>query len=431
MSTIIDVIKYIKENRKYLPEYVTEEGIKPYIESGMYTVEYILKRLTKSVNEAKQLEEFKKVEDEIMNYDIEKESKQLKKNVDNLLKLVGTMPKATNEELKEEYTSNIQKIKDCDINKNPLEIWFNKHSKTNITKISDTLINKLDEFKTIKGARCVIFFKVNEQMKAVTKFLDNEEGFKSVMNILKNPNFELLTEIEQENNNIIECSDTNRDFISGITMDMITGLRFMNKDYQYKKLGLDAVKIYCDNSGSFYHYKINECFEDCKPLLSQLLKYQITNNIKINIFNMNCLIYALKMSGKVNDTTVQKLILDNNTRKLSQKALSKIGEENGIRFNVKKIDSSNNKLDDITHRKKIIGSAKKDAITIDLVLIDEHYILNEEVQGISRFALEHYKEIKEKCHNKPDEWILKVCRIKNNRYEINEQKAHINSYDLV
>ena len=127
-------------------------------------------------------------------------------------------------------------------------------------------------------------------------------------------------------------------------MDMITGLRFMNKEYQYKKLGLNAVKIYCDNSGSFYHYKINECFKYCKPLLTKLLRYQITNYIKSDIFNMNCLLYALKMSGKVEESTLQKLMIENETRKVNQSALSKIGEICNIKFIVKKIDTNDNKL---------------------------------------------------------------------------------------
>ena len=428
MTTIDDVIKFFNENKDFLPNTYNERIMRKVVELDMITADELLRKLKNKVNKAKN---FKEIEEEINNYDIEEETKKLKKNVDNLLKIIGPIPKPTKEELEEEYTSNIQKIKDCDINNGPLEIWFKKHSKTNITQISDALINKLDEFKTIKGARCVIFFKVNGQIKAVTKFLDNEEGFKSVMNILKNPNFELLTEIEQENNNIIECSDTNRDFISGITMDMITGLRFMNKEYQYKKLGLNAVKIYCDNSGSFYHYKINECFKYCKPLLTKLLRYQITNYIKSDIFNMNCLLYALKMSGKVEESTLQKLMIENETRKVNQSALSKIGEICNIKFIVKKIDTNDNKLHDITHNKKTIGSKKEDATIIDLVLIDDHYILNEQVKGINKYALEHYKEIKKYCPNKPDEWILKVSKIKNKRYMIDEQKAHINSYELV
>ena len=337
MSTMNDVIKFYEENKNFLPKTTNEEVLKKVVDSGLWSIDELLLKLKNKANKNKILKE---VED----YDLEEEYNKLNKQLEEITEdITIRIPKPLNEELETSYISNIQKIKDCDINKGPLEIWFKKHSKTNITQISEPLLNKLDEFKTIKGARCVIFFKIGNEMKAVTKFLDNEEGFKSVINIIKNPNFELLTDIEQDNS-IIECSDTNRDLISGITMDMITGLRFMNKDFQYKKLGLDAVKIYCDNSGSFYHYKINECFKDCKIIKDQLLRYQITNDIKNEIFNMNCLIYALKMSGKVDDKTIQNLMLDNETRKLSQKALSLIGEYYNIRFNVKKIEKEGSRM---------------------------------------------------------------------------------------
>ena len=55
--------------------------------------------------------------------------------------------------------------------------------------------------------------------------LDNDEGFRTVMGILSSENYQLLTNIE-ESKELIEFSDTNRDGIAGITMDMITGLRF-------------------------------------------------------------------------------------------------------------------------------------------------------------------------------------------------------------
>ena len=47
------------------------------------------------------------------------------------------------------------------------------------------------------------------------------------------------------------------------------------------------------------------------------------------------------------------------------------------------------------------------------------------------YALQHYKQIKQDCPNKPEEWILKVYSRRGNTYEINNRQAHIKSYELV
>ena len=102
-----------------------------------------------------------------------------------------------------------------------------------------------------------------------------------------------------------------------------------------------------------------------------------------------------------------------------------------IAFKVVKYREDKKQFDNITPNKKIIGSNKNDAVKIDLALIDKHYILNEEVEGINKYALEHFIEIKNAYPNKPDEWILKVCKKKGKYYLIDESRAHIKSYDLI
>jgi hypothetical protein len=58
-------------------------------------------------------------------------------------------------------------------------------------------------------------------------------------------------------------------------------------------------------------------------------------------------------------------------------------------------------------------------------------LINEEVNGITKYALEHYEEIKQAYPNKPDEWILKVNKKSGYKYRIDESRAHIKSYELV
>ena len=116
---------------------------------------------------------------------------------------------------------------------------------------------------------------------------------------------------------------------------------------------------------------------------------------------------------------------------MNHKDLQELGEHFNIAFKVVKYDKSNKQFKDITRGKKVIGSDKPDAIKIDLALIHDHYILNEDVKGINKYALEHYEEIKKANPNKPDEWIFKVYKMRNNRYETDNSKAHIKSYEFV
>ena len=111
--------------------------------------------------------------------------------------------------------------------------------------------------------------------------------------------------------------------------------------------------------------------------------------------------------------------------------MDKLGEQFNIAFKVVKPRDDTNQVANITPGKKIIGSSKEDAVLIELALIDKHYILNEVVRDVTAYALKNYKQIKQDCPNKPEEWILKVSRRRGNTYEICSRDAHIKSYELV
>ena len=84
------------------------------------------------------------------------------------------------------------------------------------------------------------------------------------------------------------------------------------------------------------------------------------------------------------------------------------GDKFNIAFKVLKYRKDKNDWEDITSGKKVIGSNNLDAIKINLTLIAKHYILNEELKGINKFALTHYNEIKQTHPNKSDKWVLNV-----------------------
>ena len=110
---------------------------------------------------------------------------------------------------------------------------------------------------------------------------------------------------------------------------------------------------------------------------------------------------------------------------MNHKELNELGEHFNIAFKVAKYDKSNNQFKDITGGKKVIGSTKPDAIKINLALISKHYILNEEVQGVNKYALEHYNEIKQLNPKKLDEWILRVIKKSGNNFRIDNKQVMI------
>ena len=187
-------------------------------------------------------------------------------------------------------------------------------------------------------------------------------------NLLKGDNFELLA--NNEDNDIIECSDTNKDNINAISYDMLTGIKFFNVDAEQK-----GINIYTDNGGSFYPYKINKTFENCKPILKTLLKYQITNDLKNNVdmFSYNCLTWALKMSDKFDKTTIENMRTESYNRYISHNHLQKFGEDNHIGFKVKKYRKHNEiyRWDDITKGKKKYIGDQNPKIEINLSIVEK------------------------------------------------------------
>ena len=345
--------------------------------------------------------------------------------------IIDKIPKPTIEEQYRKTERNIALIENKNINEKTIEIWFKRGSKTLFKNLKQTIIDKINEIKTIEGVYFQVFYEVEGHIRATTYSLNNNESLEKVMNLLQGDTFELVNNYVEGQDVIIECSDTNKDNINRLTIDMITGIRITQKKHLSKKLGENSTKIYCDNGGSFYNYKINETFKDCKFILNKLERYQITNDLTNEMFNYNCLTWALKMSGKFTESTLNNIKIASYRRYVPHSDLQKLGAKYNIAFKVVKYREDKNRWDNITPNKKVIGSDKDDAVKIDLALIENHYILNEDVEGINSFGLEHYNEIKQAYPNKPDEWIFKVYRQNGKYYKTDESRAHIKSYELV
>ena len=327
---------------------------------------------------------------------------------------------------------NIRIIQNANIQKDGLEIFFNNHE-SKFSDIKETILNKINS-TNLDALYLQVFFKTYDgKMHFQTYSLNNEHGRSIVYNLLKN-NESLDNEyyIDENQNGLIDISDSNN--TEGIQMKitprMLTGFRIINKLNENKKI---INKVYCDNGGSFYIYKINEKYNSNKELLSKLERYQIYNNLNNKAFDVNCLVYAMIQTKLFNESEIESMKTTCYTRYISKKELEEFGEKYQLAFNVVKYEESKNKWESIT-RNKLIGS-KQPKHTIELALLNKHYILNEDVEGINKYYLEHYDEINETCNNKTVEWRMKVYAQKIRKgkkvYETDNKKAHMKSYDFV
>ena len=326
-------------------------------------------------------------------------------------------------------------IKIFNPDKNTLQINFVHGSKTLFKKIKQIIVDKVNDFHGVKQVYFQLFFKVGGDVKFRNYSLNSEEGFQKSMAILNGEPFDLIDDLIRDGEvegTYIDVSDDAGTGYYHIPISAITGFKLCNKKHLDHE-DPNKIRIYADNGGSFYPYKINAEFSDNEFLLNKLRRYQITNDLSDKMFDVNCLTYALMMSGKFNATTISNFKIDCFSRYVSHKQLEELGNSYNIAFKVVKYEQSDNKWHDITHGKKnVIGSKEKDATLIELALIHDHYILNETIEGITPKALKQYIEIKAAYPDKDDEWIFGVNKQQGKQFKHDSSKnCSIKSYEFI
>lgn len=324
---------------------------------------------------------------------------------------------------------NIEKIRSADIAKDGLCIYFN-NSDCKFKNLKNVIREKLNSID-LNGLYLQISFRtLDGQIRFQTYSLMNETATQIINVLLNGKSLEYDFEIE-EPNEIIEVSGINKEYTqTEISIKQITSIRIINPNNANKEC---KNKIYADNGGSFYIYKINEKFMSNIELVKKLERYQIFTSLDNKAFDENCLVYAMRQTNLFTESILNNMRTTCYTRYVSKKQLEQFGNMYNIKFNVIKYRTDLNKWADITHGKdKYFGSDKQDATKINLALINKHYILNENVEGVSTFYINNYDDIEEKCKNKPSIDRFKISRVKNGMYRQDITKYHeIKSYDLI
>lgn len=328
----------------------------------------------------------------------------------------------------EKINSEIQKIKNADIAKDGLKIYFDEGGDVKFNNLKKAIRDKLNSIN-LDGLYIQVSFLTDDNIvRTQTYSINSEQGIKIIDKILSGEDFENDHPDDQDFE--IEVSGMNKDFSQAtVSTNQIIDITFINR----RNIGRQIKnKIYADNGGSFYIYKINDKFKNNVALVKKLERYQILTDLNNKAFDENCLVYAMRQTNLFSEAILNNMRTTCFTRYISKKQLQKFGEMYDIKFNVIKYRSDKNQWEDITHGKnKFFGSDKHDALKINLALINGHYILNEDVKGVSTFYLKNYDDIEATCQDMEPADKFKISA-KNKKYVQNKTKYHeMKSYDFV
>ena len=332
-------------------------------------------------------------------------------------------------ENQELLNENIEKIRSADIAKDGLCIYFN-NSDCKFKHLKNIIREKLNSIN-LEGLYLQISFRtLDGQIRFQTYSLMNETATQIINVLLNGKSLEYDFEVE-EPNEIIEISGVNKEYTqTEISIKQITSIRIINPNNANKEC---KNKIYADNVGSFYIYKINKKFMSNTELVKKLERYQIFTSLNNKAFEENCLVYAIRQTNLFTEAVLNNMRTTCYTRYVSKKQLEKFGVSYNIKFNVVKYEQTDKSMHSITRGKdKYFGSDKQDAKKINLALINKHYVLNENVEGVSTFYINHYDDIENKCKDKQAIERFKISALDNKKYKHNKTKYHeIKSYDLI
>ena len=326
--------------------------------------------------------------------------------------------------------AEIEKIKNANIAKDGLKIYFEPGEEVKFNNLKKVIRDKLNSID-LNGLYIQVSFLTYSNNYIIEKSqfysLNSEKGRKNVKKILRGEDFE---DDDPDEDFEIEVSDMNEDF-SGATVstNQITSITIFNQRNRGREI---KNKIYADNGGSFYKYKINEKFLNNPELIKKLERYQIYTDLNNKAFDENCLVYAMRQTNLFSEAILNNMRTTCFSRYISKKYLQEFGQMYNIKFYVVKYFSDENKFKDITKGKKFFGSDKEDALKIKLALIDGHYILNEDVKGISTYYIKNYDDIEDKCKDMKPADKFKITKKSNGKYIKDKSMYHeMKSYDFV
>ena len=198
--------------------------------------------------------------------------------------------------------------------------------------------------------------------------------------------------------------------------EMLDNLKAMNNEKlieTFWNMKLGKKKTYKNREGDFWKYLCT--------LPINLERYQIFNELNKRTAELmnrdNCFVYACIQAG-VDERTIEFMREIIKSRSLPQSKIQAIANETEIEFKVYLPESERHT---ITYTPKDENEKPKTPkMTINLILMDEHYMLNERVP-ISTYFIKNYKNIVKKCSTWSLEKMQLVTRLREGRYVIDSK----------
>ena len=184
-------------------------------------------------------------------------------------------------------------------------------------------------------------------------------------------------------------------------------------EYVNDKLG--KKKQYKTKDGKFWKYTLT--------IPINLERYQIFNTIDKRTTELmtkdNCLVYACIQAG-VDEDIINRMREIIRVRAFPQSKMQELADELGITFIVSITYLNEDNTKDASKRRKVEykPSDKSSIRTIDLLLIDGHYLLNERVP-ITTYFIKHYEKITNTLPDVDLERLQKINRFGEGKYKIN------------
>ena len=329
-------------------------------------------------------------------------------------------------------------LKDHSIYENGVTFYINKNKKVRFSVLKNHIIQFLDSITDLDkwSFRYYIEAFGKGEWKTVPLNSDNIPRVKQFIDNSVHDNIDNLIQDFYnglgEEARIINFSDQGETIGDiRVSFNMCSAVQITPKAFGNKR---SQTEIYCDNGGAFYDCVIKEDYS----YLEQFTKrYQVFSSLLVDNkprseFDLNCLLYAFKQSGQIDDKTLIAMKSRCFTRIVSFKQVCNLCDEFKIRLSIKKKDMKQNQLKPINN-KKYIGCLEGYIATINLILIRKHYFLDEQVKGLSSFYLKNIDKVNQYCieHNKPLEYGFTVTGFNNRGYPKNRTDVSVSSSELI
>ena len=389
-----------------------------------FTVQQLRRMFIMQYPESRQIKKIKALRDgKFVKYS----EHNLTKNLTNLARM-----NAEEEEENERIKSNMDNVLTS------LKAWFdeNKSIKTEVDEVIKTLDNNTFEeitFRIPNDVKKLVYFllKVSPAYR-LTIELDNagtpiftylnDYSLNTLRELLKekttiNFNLNTLFEATDELEAINTSDSANLNNPGALKLDNISSIRF----FKHFNKSANKFRTYKNVGGAFFKYSLTK-YPQLKSVLARYQIFDVKNNKKEfkQSLRHNCLVYALKMSGQFSDAEIDSINTMMTGRMVAKKKLKELADKWNIEFTT--YISNQNRYE--TTKPKYIASGETllTKRSINLYLIEEHYFLDECIDGITKYYINNIDDIEEKCQNMSQEIRFKLNKKRNGKHIID--KSH-------